>query len=77
MHRHFNLEKNNLNTLLEASGISTGTLVKTVGAIEVYLSDVLDYPAEALQRAQVKLLDDPAFDHPAYWSPFLLLNNWL
>lgn len=33
--------------------------------------------AVALQRAQLKLLDDPAFDHPAYWSPFLLLNNWL
>jgi CHAT domain-containing protein len=33
--------------------------------------------AVALQRAQLKLLDDPAFDHPAFWSPFLLLNNWL
>jgi CHAT domain-containing protein len=33
--------------------------------------------AVALQRAQLKLLDDPVFDHPAYWSPFLLLNNWL
>jgi CHAT domain-containing protein len=33
--------------------------------------------AVALQRAQLKMLDDPAFDHPAFWSPFLLLNNWL
>jgi len=33
--------------------------------------------AVALQRAQVKMLDEPAFDHPAYWAPFLLLNNWL
>lgn len=32
--------------------------------------------AVALQRAQWKLLDDPIFQHPAYWSPFLLLNNW-
>jgi len=33
--------------------------------------------AVALQRAQLRLLEDPAFDHPAYWSPFILLNNWL
>lgn len=33
--------------------------------------------AVALQRAQVKLLADRVYEHPAYWSPFLLLNNWL
>ena len=33
--------------------------------------------AVALQRAQIALLSDPVYAHPAYWSPFLLLNNWL
>jgi len=33
--------------------------------------------ALALQRAQLHLLDDPRYDHPSYWAPFLLLNNWL
>lgn len=33
--------------------------------------------AVALQRAQLKLLEDAVYEHPAYWSPFLLLNNWL
>ncbi len=33
--------------------------------------------AVALQRAQQKLLNDRVYDHPAYWSPFLLMNNWL
>jgi CHAT domain-containing protein len=33
--------------------------------------------AAALQRAQLKMLEDPAFKHPGYWAPFLLLNNWL
>jgi CHAT domain-containing protein len=33
--------------------------------------------AMALQRAQLKLLNDPVYDHPAYWSSFLLINNWL
>lgn len=33
--------------------------------------------AEALQLAQRKLLTDPRYDHPGYWAPFLLINNWL
>jgi CHAT domain-containing protein len=33
--------------------------------------------AAALQRAQLKLLDAPAYEHPGWWSPFLLINNWL
>jgi CHAT domain-containing protein len=33
--------------------------------------------AEALKRAQLKLMDDPRYWHPAYWSPFLLIGNWL
>jgi len=33
--------------------------------------------AQALRRAQQKLLADRVYEHPAYWSPFLLLNNWL
>jgi len=33
--------------------------------------------AAALQRAQLKLLNDLRYEHPCYWSPFLLINNWL
>lgn len=33
--------------------------------------------AVALQQAQLKLLHDRIYEHPAYWSAFLLLNNWL
>jgi CHAT domain-containing protein len=33
--------------------------------------------AEALQRAQQKLLQDVRYRHPGYWSPFLLIGNWL
>jgi CHAT domain-containing protein len=33
--------------------------------------------AEALQLAQHKLLQHPLHKHPGYWSPFLLINNWL
>ena len=33
--------------------------------------------AQALQRAQQALRDDPQFAHPFNWSAFLMINNWL
>jgi CHAT domain-containing protein len=33
--------------------------------------------AVALQRAQLKLLGDPRYEHPGFWSAYLLINNWL
>ena len=33
--------------------------------------------AKALQHAQQILLTDPIQKHPAFWSPFLLISNWL
>lgn len=33
--------------------------------------------AESLRQAQLKLLKDPGYQHPYYWSPFILIGNWL
>lgn len=33
--------------------------------------------AEALRRAQRSLREDPSSTHPFYWSPFILINDWL
>jgi len=33
--------------------------------------------AEALRRAQLKLITSRAYAHPYYWSPFLLISTWL
>jgi CHAT domain-containing protein len=33
--------------------------------------------AVALQRAQLKTLRNYAYRHPNYWSPYLLISNWL
>ena len=33
--------------------------------------------AQALQRAQLAMLSDFRYRHPGYWSPFLLIGNWL
>jgi CHAT domain-containing protein len=33
--------------------------------------------AEALRLAQLSLLQEPSFQHPRYWAPFVLVGNWL
>ncbi len=33
--------------------------------------------AEALRAAQVKMIADPQYSHPAIWSPLILIGNWL
>jgi CHAT domain-containing protein len=33
--------------------------------------------AHALQAAQIKLLSDRRYRHPCYWSPYLIIGNWL
>jgi CHAT domain-containing protein len=33
--------------------------------------------AEALRRAQLRMLTDLRYRHPGYWSPFLVIGNWL
>jgi len=33
--------------------------------------------AKALQAAQMKLINDRRYRHPCYWSPYLIIGNWL
>jgi CHAT domain-containing protein len=33
--------------------------------------------AVALQRAQIEVLSNPRYEHPGYWSAFLMINSWL
>ena len=33
--------------------------------------------AEALRKAQLSLIQDPQYQHPYYWSSFILIGNWL
>ena len=32
--------------------------------------------AQALRKAQIAMLKDPRYRHPAYWAPYLLIGNW-
>jgi CHAT domain-containing protein len=33
--------------------------------------------AEALRLAQLALLQNPRYEHPRYWAPYVLVGNWL
>lgn len=33
--------------------------------------------AEALRQAQLSLLNEPQYEHPFFWAPFVLVGNWL
>ena len=33
--------------------------------------------AQALRRAQLSMLGDLRYRHPGYWSPFMVIGNWL
>ncbi len=33
--------------------------------------------ADALRDAQLSLLGNPTFSHPAFWAPFILIGNWM
>ena len=57
--------------------ISDEASTKLVSEFYRQLQDPSLSKAVALQRAQLKMLNDPVYSHPAYWAAFLLLNNWL
>jgi CHAT domain-containing protein len=64
-----------LATLWFVNDQSTSILIS-----EVY-GQLLQSPsiskARALQAAQLKLLADRRYRHPCYWSPYLIIGNWL
>jgi len=63
-----------LATLWYINDLATSTLV---GEFYRQLQEPTVSRAAALQRAQLSMLDDRRWQHPGYWSPFILINNWL
>lgn len=41
------------------------------------LKDSKNSKAQALQKAQMKLLGSEKYMHPGFWAPFLMIGNWL
>ena len=52
----------------------------TVPLVEEFYTQLLKpgtTKAQALQQAQVKMIDSLPYSHPAIWSAFILVGNWL
>jgi CHAT domain-containing protein len=63
-----------LATLWHINDLATSDLV---GEFYKQLQEPGVSKAVALQRAQLRMLNDRRYEHPGYWSPFILINNWL
>jgi CHAT domain-containing protein len=63
-----------LATLWSVSDVASTQLI---GDFYEGLSKTGESKAEALRQAQLVLLSDRRYRHPYYWSPFLLIGNWL
>ncbi len=64
-----------LATLWFVNDQSTSALISEV--YEQLRSTPTVSKARALQMAQIKLLGDRRYRHPCYWSPYLVIGNWL
>lgn len=77
--------RSTLATLWAVNDQSTAMLVtefyrNLVGVAEDGIPESGQLPmskAQALRQSQLTLLQDPKYQHPFYWAPFVLVGNWL
>ncbi|MEI6064447.1 MAG: CHAT domain-containing protein [Pseudanabaena sp. ELA748] len=65
--------RSTIGSLWQISDDATSLLMSSLYS---KLSDRNVTRAEALRSAQFTLLKNEQFNHPYYWSPFILLGNW-
>ncbi|NER83787.1 MAG: CHAT domain-containing protein, partial [Leptolyngbya sp. SIO1D8] len=65
------------STLASLWQVSDPATAQLMGDFYRQLSTPEITKAEAIRQAQLTLLKDPAYNHPYYWSPFVLVGNWL
>jgi CHAT domain-containing protein len=68
--------RSTLATLWSVSDRSTADLMATFYKQLVQSNPKLT-KAESLRQAQLQLLNDPRYNHPFFWAPFVLIGNWL
>lgn len=67
--------RSTLATLWQVSDESTAVFMSEFYS-ELAKSQGQVNKAEALRRAQVKLLKDSKYQHPYFWAPYVLVGNW-
>jgi CHAT domain-containing protein/tetratricopeptide (TPR) repeat protein len=65
------------STLASLWNVSDRATAQLMGEFYQRLSDPNLTKAEAIRQAQLSLLNQPDYQHPYYWSAFVLLGNWL
>ncbi|MGV0027758.1 CHAT domain-containing protein [Phormidesmis priestleyi ANT.L61.2] len=69
------------STLATLWSVDEASTTELIGQFYQNLRQVIEQrqgtKAEALRQAQLTVLKDPKYRHPYYWSPFILLGNWL
>ena len=65
------------STLATLWAVNDASTAQLMAAFYQELADTNLSKAEALRLAQISVLKDPQFSHPFYWSPFVLIGNWL
>jgi CHAT domain-containing protein len=66
--------RSTLATLWTVDDAATADLM---GEFYKQLGDTKLNKAEALKKAQLALLQNPNYSHPYFWSPYVLVGNWL
>ncbi|NJR22568.1 MAG: CHAT domain-containing protein [Richelia sp. CSU_2_1] len=67
--------RSTLATLWQVNDASTAVFMSEFYT-ELARSDRSVNKAEALRRAQIKLLQDSKYQHPYFWAPYVLVGNW-
>lgn len=65
------------STIATLWSVNDAASAELMGHFYQALTDPKTTKAEALRQAQLRLLQSPQYSHPIYWSPYILLGNWL
>ncbi|MDJ0555710.1 MAG: CHAT domain-containing protein [Microcoleaceae cyanobacterium MO_207.B10] len=69
--------RSTLATLWSVDDLSTAELMIDFYRLLIANSEPRLTKAEALRQAQLTLMQNPKYDHPYFWAPFVLVGNWL
>jgi CHAT domain-containing protein len=65
------------STLATLWAINDEATSQFVGHFYTQLTQPVTSRADALRTAQLQLLNNPQYQHPIYWAPYVLLGSWL
>lgn len=66
-----------LSTLATLWTVNDASTAAFIAAFYKSLTQPNVSKAQAVQAAQLSLIQSPEFKHPFYWAPFILVGNWL